>query len=77
MLDTINQLNISDELKKLLTRKKIEEGKLKAADIENNFMLCLIIGETINKIDEKIREIATEDEMHLIVENDVLGVMNK
>lgn len=53
---------MNEELEKLLTKKKIEEEKLRIADKQNNFLLCIAIGDTLNEIDKRIREIATEKE---------------
>ena len=52
-----------NELEKLLKKKEIENKKLEIADKENNLFLCLAIGDTLNEIDKRIREIATEEEI--------------
>lgn len=51
------------ELESLLKKKEIENKKLEIADRENNFFLCLAIVDTLNEIDKKIREIASEEEI--------------
>ena len=51
------------ELESLLKKKEIETKKLEIADKQNNFFLCMVIGDTLDEIDKKIREIATEEEM--------------
>lgn len=50
-------------LESLLKKKEIETKKLRIADEQNNLFLCMAIGDTINEIDKKIREIATEEEL--------------
>lgn len=52
------------ELEKLLKKKEVETKKLEVADKQNNLFLCLAIGDTLNQIDKKIREIATEEELN-------------
>ena len=42
---------------KLLQRKEILEKKLKAADETNNFMMCMMLGNSLNVIDEKLRNL--------------------
>lgn len=54
---------MNKQLEILLKKKEIETKKLKIADKENNLFLCLAIKDTLNKIDKKIREIVTEEEM--------------
>lgn len=54
---------MNKELESLLKKKEIETKKLKIADEQNNLFLCMAIGDTINEIDKKIREIATEEEL--------------
>jgi len=54
---------VSEELIKLLAKKKVENQKLEIADKQNNLFLCLAIMDTLNEIDEKIRAIATEKEI--------------
>ena len=51
------------ELESLLKKKEIENKKLEIADRENNLLLCLAIGDALNEIDKKIREIASEEEI--------------
>lgn len=51
------------ELEKLLKKKEVETKKLEVADKNNNLYLCLAIGDTLNELDKKIREIATEEEL--------------
>ena len=51
------------ELEVLLKKKEIETKKLEIADKQNNFFICMTIGHTLNEIDKKIRDIATEEEM--------------
>lgn len=51
------------ELESLLKKKEIENKKLEIADKENNLFLCFAIGDTLNEIDKKIREIASEEEI--------------
>lgn len=51
------------ELESLLKKKEIENKKLEIADKENNLFLCLAIGDALNDIDKKIREIASEEEI--------------
>lgn len=53
-------------MKKCKTCEFIEymiNQKLEIADKENNLFLCLAIGDTLNEIDKKIREIASEEEI--------------
>ncbi len=54
---------MNQELKSLLKKKEIESKKLEIADRENNLFLCMAIGDTLNEIDKKIREIATDEEI--------------
>lgn len=54
---------MNKELESLLKKKEIETKKLKIADEQNNLFLCMAIGDTLNEIDKKIREIATEEEL--------------
>lgn len=54
---------MNKELEKLLKSKEIETKKLEIADKQNNLFLCMAIGNTLNEIDKKIREIATEEEI--------------
>ena len=54
---------MNKELEKLLAKKKVEKQKLEIADKQNNLFLCLAIVDTLNEIDKKIREIATEKEI--------------
>ena len=54
---------MNKELEKLLKNKEIETKKLEIADKQNNLFLCMAIGNTLNEIDKKIREIATEEEI--------------
>lgn len=54
---------MNKELESLLKKKEIETNKLKIADEQNNLFLCMAIGDTLNEIDKKIREIATEEEL--------------
>lgn len=51
------------ELENLLKKKEIETKKLEIADKQNNLFMCMAIGDTLNEIDKKIREIATEEEI--------------
>lgn len=51
------------ELESLLKKKEIENKKLEIADRENDLLLCLAIGDALNEIDKKIREIASEEEI--------------
>lgn len=57
---------MSEELEKLLAKKKVEEAKLEIADKQNNLFLCLAIADTLNEIDKKIREIATKEELEVL-----------
>lgn len=52
------------ELEKLLKKKEVETKKLEVADKQNNLFLCLAIGDTLNELDKKIREIAIEEELN-------------
>lgn len=54
---------MNKELEKLLKSKETETKKLEIADKQNNLFLCMAIGNTLNEIDKKIREIATEEEI--------------
>lgn len=54
---------MNKELESLLKKKEVETKKLKIADEQNNLFLCMAIGDTLNEIDKKIREIATEEEL--------------
>ena len=54
---------MNKELESLLKKKEIETKKLEVADKQNNLFLCLTIGNALNEIDKKIREIATKEEM--------------
>lgn len=54
---------MNKELESLLKKKEVETKKLEIADKQNNLFLCLAIGDTLNEIDKKIREIATEEEI--------------
>ena len=56
------------ELESLLKKKEIETKKLEIADKQNNFFLCMVIGDTLDEIDKKIREIATEEVMIVLHE---------
>ena len=42
---------------KLLQRKEILEKQLKEADNRNNFMMCMALGNALNVIDEKLRNL--------------------
>ena len=60
------------ELESLLKKKEIETKKLKIADEQNNLFLCMVIGDTLNEIDKKIREIATEEEFNELHEKGLI-----
>lgn len=60
------------ELESLLKKKEIETKKLKIADEQNNLFLCMAIGDTLNEIDKKIREIATEEEFNELHEKGLI-----
>lgn len=59
-------------LESLLKKKEIETKKLKIADEQNNLFLCMAIGDTLNEIDKKIREIATEEEFNELHEKGLI-----
>lgn len=46
----------------LLKRKEILEKQLEEADKINDLLTCITIGETLNKIDEKIRNLIMEED---------------
>lgn len=63
---------MSKELESLLKKKEIETKKLNIADEQNNLFLCMAIGDTLNEIDKKIREIATEEELEELHEKGLI-----
>lgn len=54
---------MNKELDSLLKKKEIETKKLEIADKQNNLFLCIAIGDTLNQLDKRIREIATEEQL--------------
>lgn len=54
---------MNKELDSLLKKKEIETKKLEIADKQNNLFLCMAIGDTLNQLDKRIREIATEEQL--------------
>lgn len=60
------------ELEILLKKKEVETKKLEVADKQNNLFLCLAIGDTLNELDKKIREIATEEELIELHEKELI-----
>lgn len=63
---------MNKELDSLLKKKEIETKKLEIADKQNNLFLCMAIGDTLNQLDKRIREIATEEQLEELHEKGLI-----
>ncbi|MEE1282771.1 MAG: hypothetical protein UHK60_11090 [Acutalibacteraceae bacterium] len=63
---------MNKELDSLLKKKEIETKKLEIADKQNNLFLCMAIGDNLNQLDKRIREIATEEQLEELHEKGLI-----